>query len=346
MPKEKETITQIIEYDITTAAIEEMKQKYSGMKIIDAKSDKAVREARTFMVSKRTAVEKRRVELNDEANKHRRRVNEKAKEITTLLLPIEEPLQAECKRVDDEKERIKKEKAEKEQQRKDEIWSRIDEIPGMLIGLLTMPLDVLQRLSDKLEKIEITDDFMEFQNEAEKALDATYNTVQDAIATRIKLDKEAEERKAEDARLEKLKTKLEAVKKKADAAQKQIDEDNRRIGQARTKLEDDKKADEDRKKQEAFEKEATEKADAVAAQKVKDDALKKEEEEDAAEAEKARKEALKPDKEKLIKFAGKLIDLLLNMPKVKYPKAQKIIDDAANRIDELHTDIKEQAKDL
>jgi hypothetical protein len=118
----------VIEYDITIAAIEEMKKKYSGMKITDAKSDKAVRAARTLVVSKRTAVEKRRIELNEDANIWRKKVNAKAKEITALLLPIEEPLQAECRRVDDEIKARKEKKEAKERERIEGIQEKINSI--------------------------------------------------------------------------------------------------------------------------------------------------------------------------------------------------------------------------
>lgn len=340
MPKEKKEITkEVIEYVITPATIEAMKKQYSGMKITDAASDKAVRAARTFMVSQRTSVEKWRIEQNEEANDWRRRINQKAKEITALLLPIEEPLQIEVKRVDDEKAKEKAQKAAQEQARKDGIQEKIHEIRMPTGGINLMDLKGLKEVSDELEKIEITEkEYMESTDEAEKALDGSYDAVQSAIAARIKLDKEAEEREAEAER-------LKEVGRKQAVDQAKIDEANKKIKVAQKKIDDDKKAEEDRKKQEALEKAATEKAEAAAAQKVKDDAAKKIEEEKAEEAEKERKEASRPDREKLRAFADYLQEDL-KYPELHSKKSKGILKSARTQIYDIGNEILETLEEL
>ncbi|GAG69766.1 unnamed protein product, partial [marine sediment metagenome] len=339
---------QVIEYDITIAAIEEMKQKYSGMKITDAASDKAVRAARTFVVSKRTAVEKRRVELNEEANKHRRKVNEKAKEITVLLLPIEEPLQAEVKRVDDEIAAKKAEKDRLEEERKENIRAEIHKIQEMAMPsvLGTMALENLRELSNTLEDYGIDVSFYaEFIGEVEKVLNDSYEAVRDAITARIKLDKEAEERKAEDARLEKVRKKQEADQKILDEANKKIKAAQKKIDDQNAKIAADKKADDEKKAFDQKMKDLKAQADADAAQKVKDDAAAKEKKEKADKTERLRVEALRPDREKLISFVGELMSITGPLD-LKDKSAIEILDDMIPKIRDIALEIKKKAQEL
>lgn len=329
---------ELIEYDITIVAIEEMKKKYSGLKITDAKSDKAVRAARTLMVSTRTAVEKRRVELNADANTWRKQVNAKADEITNLLLPIEEPLQAECKRIDDEREAKRAEKEAKERERIEAIQEKINRIRAQAIGGHNVPSSLIQ------ERIIITqgmpvgkDLFMEFAEQAEEVRKEAIAILKEALTQRLQLEKEDTERKAEAEHLEK-------VRKEQEAAQAKIDEENRKIELRQHEVEEKERKAEVRKAQQEFERQATIKAEQEAKEKGAREEQEKIEKEEAEAKEKARQEALWPDKEKLIKFAEEILDI--KIPRLISDKANTMLAYASKTLNKLALDITKQAKEL
>ena len=356
MPKEKkETISQeltiidkpsqaITLYKITPAEIAERLKKYDSLMVIkgDSKSYKEVRGVLTALVHTRSEVETRRLKLGREyrglVDKSISNINKASEMLSNPMAPYEERFRSELKTEDARVDAIKAEKEAKEEARINNIQAKITLIFRMQLALNMATLVELKKLSDELEDMDIGhDEYMEFTEEARKAQDNSYNAIQDAISTRIKLDKEEADRKAKDER-------LKEVAKKQEAAQAKIDAANKKIKDDQAKLEADKKAEDERKKREAFEKATTEKAEAAAAQKVKDDAKEKEEEEKAAEVEKAKKAAMAPDKEKLIKFADKILDV--ELPTLKSHKANKILSDANNSLAELATDIRKQAKEL
>ena len=255
-------------------AIAEMGERFRGMKIVDAKTDKEVRAARSLVVSKRTAVGNRRKELKAEHLEKGRKIDRDAKAIFALLEPIETPLQAECKRVDKEREERKAEKKRKEQARIDKIRDMISDISNMATECVNKDSQAISKISSELEKLIISKDtFMEFTEEAIKVADETYAKIQDLLVARIQLEKEEEERKAEAERLEK-------QRKEQEAAQAKIDEENRKIQEEKDRLEEKERV-------------AQAERDRIAKEK-------------AEAEEKARKEALKPDKEKLISFCEQL----------------------------------------
>ncbi len=362
MPKEKkEPTTDVIEYDITIVAIDELRQEYSGMKITDAASDKTVRAARTFMVSKRTAVEKRRIELNDEANKHRRRVNEKAKELTVLLLPIEEPLQAEVKRVDDERETEKAEKARLEEERVEDIRAKIHKIQEMAMPTVlgTMALENLRELSSRLEDMEIKEtEYMESTEEARKVQDDAYNAVQDAITARIKLDNEEARRRAEaEQRLAKIQLDQEAAQKLLNEAaarhQAKVDEDNRKIKKAQQKIDDEKAKIEADKKAAREKVEFDEKMKDLKAQADKEakEAQEQIERDKSAKAtaqaaEKARQEALAPDMDKLTKWIESFNETAIPSPQLKSKEAKEIYRIAREQIEIILQEVMDKIEEL
>ena len=111
------TRTEIIDFNVTDAAIADLKASYMPMLvngIEDKKGLEAVIEARKVVKRYRINVEKRRKELTADALDWQRRINAEAKRITALLEPIENHLAAEEKKVADELERIKREKEEAE----------------------------------------------------------------------------------------------------------------------------------------------------------------------------------------------------------------------------------------
>lgn len=107
-------------FDIVVPAIEELKKTYLPLKIksIDDKDGyEKVSKALRFMISKRNEVEEKRKELKADSLSYGKAVDNRAKEITFLLTPIEEYLRSEKDRIDDEIEAIKEQKIREEQER-------------------------------------------------------------------------------------------------------------------------------------------------------------------------------------------------------------------------------------
>ena len=122
---------EVAKLDTVAPAIEQLKAEYLPLKI-SGLDDKAgyekVSKGLRFVVSRRTAVEDKRKELNADALKYQRAVNARAKEITESLAPIEAHLRIEKDKIDSEKERIEKEKAEAKQRmiilRQEDLYAR------------------------------------------------------------------------------------------------------------------------------------------------------------------------------------------------------------------------------
>jgi hypothetical protein len=104
----------VVEYNVSTAGIALLKEKYGHLKADTPEGYQEVKEALKEVSGYRIAVEKERVSLKAEALEYGRKVDSEAKRITGLILEVEEPLKAEKKKVDDEKDRVAREKAEAE----------------------------------------------------------------------------------------------------------------------------------------------------------------------------------------------------------------------------------------
>ena len=112
--------THVVEYSVSDAAIEKLRERYTGLTIESTADYERVRVGIAEVRDIRVAVEKTRVELKADALAYGRKVDAEAKRITSLLLEIEEPLKLEKQKVDDEKARVKREKEEAERRRIEE----------------------------------------------------------------------------------------------------------------------------------------------------------------------------------------------------------------------------------
>lgn len=350
MPKEKVTneIKDIVKFDIETAVIVALDAKYKDIQITDNKSKAIVMEGLAAYRNLRLAVVDGHKEEKEDALEYCNFLDLKKRQILARLAPGENQLKAKRQAYEDEIARVKAEKVRLEEERKENIQAEIHKIQeeAMPTILGTMALENLRELSSRLEDMEVKENkYMEFTEHAEKVLNDSYEAVQDAIAARIKLDKEAEERKAENARLEKARKKQEADQAVIDEANKAIKAAQKKIDDEKAKIEADKAKEARRVEKEAFEKFITEKAESAAAQKVKDDAAKKAEEEKVAEAEKVRKKALRPDREKLILFVGELMSITGPLD-LTDKLAIEILDEFIPKIREIALEIKKQANEL
>jgi hypothetical protein len=112
--------TALVEFNVTDAAIQTMKQEFMGLQIIgvdDKEGFEVVHNSRMIVKNKRIEVEKTRKALNENALSWQRKVNSEAKRITELLAPIEEHLQEQEATYEAEREKVRKEIERKEQER-------------------------------------------------------------------------------------------------------------------------------------------------------------------------------------------------------------------------------------
>lgn len=99
----------LVVYDVTDAGIAETKRRFGALSADTSQGYEKVRKAIAVVRETRGKVERRRVELKADALSYGRAVDAKAKELTALLMDIEEPLKTKKAAVDDEKARVKSE---------------------------------------------------------------------------------------------------------------------------------------------------------------------------------------------------------------------------------------------
>ncbi len=302
----------IVDYQLTDQAITALSVKYLALIITDLE-DKAqletVHEARMDIKNRRVRVQKQEKELKKDANDWRAKVGKAAKHIYALLLPIEEHLMKEEKKVLEEEERIKAEEAEKQ---KVIIQSRVDEL---LEYGKPMPFMELAVLDDEEYDTLLFDVKEDFNAEEERKAEEEAAFQKEKVRLAKIADEQDVERKHLEAIAKEQEDKDRIVREKQRAAQDKIDADRKAI--------DDEKA--------RIAQEVADKANAKAkAEQEKRDAKERER---AVIAEKARQEALKPDKEKLNDWVEKLS--VIQCADLSSEEAQFLKDEIYHKFDDL-----------
>lgn len=245
-----------VRYDVTDAAIFQIRQKYSDLTIIDNASYEAVRLAIADVRGRRTAVEKRRKELKARALDYGRRVDAEAKRITGLLEPIEESLKATKQAEDDKRESAKHEEERKDRERIAGIKAMIETIKAKMPTVPKSSDELVEILFD-LDTTIIGIEFQEFSGEAETARLDAVEKINQAIAVRIRWEEEEKTRQEELARLEAIREenhKAEAERKAKEAAaeairkaeQEKLDAERRTLEAERARLEEQKRSEEEK----------------------------------------------------------------------------------------------------
>ena len=311
---------QIVKFDIETAVIVALGEKYKDIKITDGKSYAFVMKGIGEYRELRLKIDEKHKDLKKDVLEYGRAVDAEKNRLKDLLAPGENHLKEVRQVEDDRKNKIKAEKEAKEQKRVDEIRSRINDLQAMATQAPLLSLKDLHVISKRLEGIEISVvEYMEFAEEAKNVLNRVCETVQQFIATAIQREEEDAERKAESERLEKIRLEQEETQRKLDEKSAKLERDKwEKEEEARIlrRLEEEKAA----KESERLEREAA---------KIK---------------EAAQKEALRPDKEKLLRFADELLNT--PVPKVKAKEAKELLIEINNRLDKLVTGIKVRANNL
>uniref|UniRef100_A0A6M3XS99 Uncharacterized protein n=1 Tax=viral metagenome TaxID=1070528 RepID=A0A6M3XS99_9ZZZZ len=318
---------EIVKYDVTEAAISEMRSLYMDLTVkdIDDKEGfEAVHSARMVVKGKRIAVEKQRKDFKADALDFGRRVDTEAKKIFSLLEPIEGHLQEQEDVVINERKRIQAEKEAAEQAR---IQDMIDSLA--LVGCI-MPFFDLATMTDEA--------FTVLYAEKKAAFEAEQSRIAEEKRLEIeRLEKERLEREAEAKRLADERAELDKIKAEQEAERKRLKEEQDKIDAEKRKAE-----------RIAFEKQALENARIAAEKATKEKAEREAAEKVAAEAkakdEAERAEKLRPDREKLLSFANSLLEI--RAPEVSDTRAQGVADTAIAEIYRIANRIIKQSKDL
>ena len=310
---------QVVKYEITDAAIQEMNKMYMPLVIDDLNDSeqlKAVHDARMIVKNKRIAVDKKRKELKADALAWSKKVQSEANRIFKLLEPIESHLLAEEKKVQDEKDRL-------EQLRIDGIKSKLNKLKHLRIDYNQNDQEKIKSFIDYLEGIKIEPDiYFEFTQEASELLGEAIDLAQIELKKRIDSDEYEIKRKEEQDRLEKerigvekLKAIVAEIEKKQAEEQAKIDEEKRRIQAEKDAIEAAKKAERERKDREEFEAKAKAEAELKAKKEIEleKERLRLQEIEiqhahEEALAEERRLEFLRPDRDKLSGLAQFLVN--------------------------------------
>ncbi len=272
------TSAELVTYPVTVAAIAETKAKYAGLSCDTPAGYEEVRLAIAHVRTTRVAVEDRRVALKADALAYGRLVDSKAKEITAMLLEIEEPLKAKKAAVDDEKARIKAEaEAVKLRALEAEIAANRarQEEEARLVREAEEKRLAEERAAIEAERAKLA--------EAQAKLDAERKAEQDRIDTAARI-----ERERIDAEREKL------------AAERRVEEDRQRV--EREKIEAERRAvaaEREKAERAEFERQAKIRAEQEAIEKIERERV-------AAEKRAAELAALRPDLEKVAAFAAQV----------------------------------------
>lgn len=132
-------LTPISEYSPTAAAIATLRQKYRGVlyEVASTEGMQAAILARRELRTLRTALEAKRKEIKQPALERARLIDSEAQRITTALVELEDPIDAQIKTEEQRKEREKREREEAERARVQAIDDRIDAIRGMVVSAVT-----------------------------------------------------------------------------------------------------------------------------------------------------------------------------------------------------------------
>lgn len=274
---------ELVTYHVTPAAIAETKAKYAALSCDTPRGYEEVRMAIGTVRDARTAIEKRRVELKADALAYGRLVDSKAKELTALLLEIEEPLKAKKQAVDDEKARIK---AEAEAERRAAIEAELAEKRAAE--------EEVARLVREAEEKRLAEERAAL--EAERAKLAEAQAALEA-ARKAEADRVEAERKAEYSRQQAERERLDAERRAEEARQRA----------EREKIEAERKAvaaEREKAERAEFERQAKIRAEKEAAEKVERDRIE-------AERREAERVRLLPDLDKMAAFAEEIRALKL-----------------------------------
>lgn len=349
---------QPISFPVPSAKIAEWSKEFMPLKVASI-NDKmglaAVHNARMVVKGARVDIEKRRKELKASSLEYGKKVDNAAKELTSLLEPIEKHLEDQEAIVQREKDRIA---AEEKAAWEAKINARIAALQEVGAMVLT---SVLEAMSDEEFAAKLAASREDKKRRDEEAARMEAERKEREEADRIERERLAKEREelerqkaeqekaaeeqrrieaervaAENAKLEQQRLELEAEKRRQREEQEKLEAEKRRL----------EAEDAERKRQAELEEERKRAAEEARLAAIEEQKRKEREEKERAEAEeKERKriEALKPDHEKLMSVAAAV-------RAIEVPTVSDLAEGVGNAIcvllDECAFEIEAQAKSL
>lgn len=204
---------ELINYNVTDQAIADLAQKYATMpSAITEEGYKANKEGHKEVRAIEISIDKKRKELNQEAQDHIKKVNNVAKELTGRLEKIRLPMTEAVQKEDNAK--AEAERLEKE--RKINIENRLNRMVFIVGECLGGSSEQIKKTISKIEEINTDEGFDEYEQQAIDAKDSTLIKLREMLE-----NIEAKER--QDKEIAELRAKLaaqEPVKQESAAAGK------------------------------------------------------------------------------------------------------------------------------
>ena len=328
------TEKQLVEYDLTTAAISKLSSLYMDLTVSDIEDEAGFEEvelARKVVKGKRIAVEKQRKVFKSDALEHGRMVDSKAKEIFSLLEPIETHLTKEGDKIRDEEKRIE---AEKEAKEKAKTQGRVDDL--LKVNVVLDYFTVATMTDEDYDTFYTTS---RTNYEAEQTRLAAEEKAKAEKEEAERLEREAESKRLADEkeRLEKWdkeqKAKEEKIKAEQKKVQKELEAFQAKLKATQDKIDADKKAAQDKIDREARDKRLKEEAMALAEKEAQEETEKAAQEKVWAEEEAQRKADLLPDKKKVQVWVD--ANLSMPVPSLKTEGAKEVLRIAVEQIDNI-----------
>jgi hypothetical protein len=242
--------TQVVEYNVTNAAIAEMKDMYMGLVITDLEDTeqyKVVHTAHMTVRGVRIDVDKKRKELKSDALAWGKKVQTEANRIFALIEPIETHLKGEKARVQDEKDRIEREHQEA-------IDAKILHIRTLFVNPYEHDAETIKELIDEIESIKIEPgEYFDKTIEANAVKQEVLVNACAALQGRERMDADDARQAAEDARLAVELAELEKAKVEQDEKNR-VEREKQIAEQAKVKAENDRIAAEQKAAQDIIDK--------------------------------------------------------------------------------------------
>ena len=312
--------TQIVEFSVTDAAINELAQKYENPKVPQNKNEYEVLKAGIKEVDTiRIAINKERMAQNSAALAHQREVNRVGNDIIEQLKDIASPMKLCIQEVNEAEERALAEKEQKEAARLETIKLRLARIESYgQVSLNDTLEDVKKRLA-RVEELDPNDRFDEFARKAAEVKEASFLSLHAAIGQIEETLRVAQAQTDQQVELDRQVEELAERERKAKEEQDRLDKEKKDREEAEREIE--------LKRLKSLE-------DAEAVRKAKE----------KTEAEEAHQKALAPDKEKLRVFAQSVREL--PMPECSSDEGKMAIDRVIEQITTLVFEIESEADRL
>lgn len=300
--------TQLIEYNVTQAAIAELTQEKETLLNASELDYKAIKDAKNRNGKIRIAIEKKRKDLKSVALAYGKKIDNKAKEVSEPVTVIEDAYKDVLNKRDAELEAVRVAEEQKEQDRIHAIKSRIESIIDFKKLSYSQSAVDIQSDIDTLKKMLATGcefNYSEFLNEAADAIKDTFESLDTSLKQRVKFEaeqaeQEVQRKKDNEARIA-LQAEKDAFEQEQKDAQAKIDFELASIQKEKDDLKQAKIEREEKRQQEIHDAKMKEAEEQLAKQRAIDDENRKK----AEETERLRLEQIaKEEDERKVKQAA------------------------------------------